>query len=271
MNNKINKSNQKNKIINQTTLRRRQTFKTVHSVTNMKFWYEYDTNEYSWRKIFEYIRISEYSTHYDMKNMIRTNIRIYSDQKNDTNEYTNIFVSKKGYEYDTNEYSWQKIFEYIRISEYSSHYVMPPKWGGKRKPFPKKREKAGGKDDQESWNNRRWNKLELSKVEQRLICRKKERFKIWELKPWSKESSQAAAFCQDSTGSHLIIRLYQSNSYNDHHHCCICHQNCNYQDCMQHHWQQFRDHHHCPPSSSSSTLKVSSAHQHCHWTPSSRW
>ena len=84
--------------------------------------YEYDTNEYSWRKIFEYIRISEYSTLYDMKNMIRTNIRIYSDQKNDTNEYTNIFVSKKGYEYDTNEYSWQKIFEYIRISEYSSHY-----------------------------------------------------------------------------------------------------------------------------------------------------
>jgi len=57
-----------------------------------------------------------------MKNMIRTNIRIYSDQKNDTNEYTNIFVSKKGYKYDTNEYSWQKIFEYIRISEYSSHY-----------------------------------------------------------------------------------------------------------------------------------------------------
>ena len=54
--------------------------------------------------------------------MIRTNIRIYSDQKNDTNEYTNIFVSKKGYEYDTNEYSWQKIFEYIRISEYLSHY-----------------------------------------------------------------------------------------------------------------------------------------------------
>jgi len=120
-----------------------------HSVTNMKFWYEriseyirieknntnecpnifvskkgyeYDTNEYSWRKIFEYIRISQYSTHYEKKNMIRTNIRTYSDQKNDTNEYTNIFVSKKGYEYDTNEYSWHKIFEYIRISEYSSHY-----------------------------------------------------------------------------------------------------------------------------------------------------
>ena len=49
-------------------------------------------------------------------------MRKYSDQKNDTNEYTNIFVSKKGYEYDTNEYLWQKIFEYIRISEYSSHY-----------------------------------------------------------------------------------------------------------------------------------------------------
>ena len=48
-----------------------------------------------------------------MKNMIRTNIRIYSDKKNDTNEYTNIFVSKKGYEYDTNEYS--NIFEYPNI------------------------------------------------------------------------------------------------------------------------------------------------------------
>ena len=56
--------------------------------------------------------------------MIRTNIQIYLDQKNDTNEYTNIFVSKKGYEYDTNEYSWRKIFEYIRISEYSTHYDM---------------------------------------------------------------------------------------------------------------------------------------------------
>ena len=66
--------------------------------------------------IFEY----PYITHYDMKNMIRTNIRIYSDQKNYTNEYTNIFVSKKGYEYDTNEYSWQKIFEYIRISVYNT-------------------------------------------------------------------------------------------------------------------------------------------------------
>ena len=34
-----------------------------HSVTNMKFWYEYETNEYSWHKIFEYFRISEYLTH----------------------------------------------------------------------------------------------------------------------------------------------------------------------------------------------------------------
>ena len=33
-----------------------------HSVTNMKFWYKYDTNEYSWRKIFEYIRIGVCST-----------------------------------------------------------------------------------------------------------------------------------------------------------------------------------------------------------------
>ena len=35
-----------------------------NSVTNMKFWYEYDTNEYSWRKIFEYpnIRHTMFST-----------------------------------------------------------------------------------------------------------------------------------------------------------------------------------------------------------------
>ena len=66
---------------------------TKHSVTNMKFWYE---------RISEYIRI----------------------EKNNTNECPNIFVSKKGYEYDTNEYSWRKVFEYIRISEYSRHYDM---------------------------------------------------------------------------------------------------------------------------------------------------
>ena len=57
-----------------------------------KKWYE---------RIYEYIRI----------------------QKKHTNEYTNIFVSKKWYEYDTNEYSYRKILEYIRISEYSSHYA----------------------------------------------------------------------------------------------------------------------------------------------------
>ena len=56
--------------------------------------------------------------------MIRTNIRIYSYQKNNTNEYLNIFASKKWYEYDTNEYSYRKIFEYIRISEYSPHPEM---------------------------------------------------------------------------------------------------------------------------------------------------
>ena len=59
----------------------------------MKFWYE---------RISEYIRI----------------------EKNNTNECPNIFVSKKGYEYDTNEYSWREIFEYIQISEYSSHNVV---------------------------------------------------------------------------------------------------------------------------------------------------
>ena len=65
-----------------------------------------------------YERISEYIR---IKKMIRTNIRIYSYQKNNTNEYPNIFASKKWYEYDTNEYSYRKIFEYIRISEYSPH------------------------------------------------------------------------------------------------------------------------------------------------------
>ena len=60
-----------------------------------KKWYE---------RIYEYIRI----------------------QKKHTNEYTNIFVSKKLNEYDTNEYSYRKILEYIQISEYSSHY--DPQW-----------------------------------------------------------------------------------------------------------------------------------------------
>ena len=56
--------------------------------------------------------------------MIRTNIRIYLYKKNNTNEYPNIFASKKWYEYDTNEYSYRKIFECIRISEYSPHPVL---------------------------------------------------------------------------------------------------------------------------------------------------
>ena len=59
-----------------------------HSVTNMKFRYE---------RISEYIRIEK---------TIQTNIQIYSYQKNNTNEYLNIFVSKKWYE---------RISEYIRI------------------------------------------------------------------------------------------------------------------------------------------------------------
>ena len=53
---------------------------------------------------------------------------LYSYKKNDTNEYPNIFISKiqyeliseyisikKWYEYDTNEYLYQKIFEYPNI------------------------------------------------------------------------------------------------------------------------------------------------------------
>ena len=50
--------------------------------------------------------------------MIRTNIRIYSYQKSNTNEYPNIFVSEKWYEYDTNEYSYRKIFECMNTFEY---------------------------------------------------------------------------------------------------------------------------------------------------------
>ena len=64
-------------------------FMNVHlGVTNINFRYE---------RIFKYIYIQK---------MIRMNIRIYSYQKNDTNEYPNIFVSKKQYE---------RISEYIRI------------------------------------------------------------------------------------------------------------------------------------------------------------
>ena len=59
-------------------------------VANINFRYEW---------IFEYIFFQK---------TIRTNIRIYSYQKNDTNEYPNIFVSKKWYEC---------ISEYIRINK----------------------------------------------------------------------------------------------------------------------------------------------------------
>ena len=49
---------------------------------------------------------NEYPNIFVSKKTIRTNIRIYSYQKNNTNEYPNIFVSKKWYE---------RISEYIRI------------------------------------------------------------------------------------------------------------------------------------------------------------
>ena len=52
---------------------------------------------------------------YSNQKTIRTNIRIYSYQKNDTNEYPNIFVSNKWYEYNTNEYLYWKIFKYTNI------------------------------------------------------------------------------------------------------------------------------------------------------------
>ena len=51
---------------------------------------------------------NEYPNIFVSKKTIRTNIRIYSYQKNNTNEYPNIFVSKKWYE---------RISEYIRIKK----------------------------------------------------------------------------------------------------------------------------------------------------------
>ena len=46
--------------------------------------------------------------------LIQTNIPIYLyPKKNDTNEYPNIFVSKKLYKYDTNEYLYWKIFDFF--------------------------------------------------------------------------------------------------------------------------------------------------------------
>ena len=70
----------------------------VQGVTNTNFQH---------KRIFEYIYI---------KKTIRTNIRIYSYQKNDTNEYPNIFVSKKWYDEYLNIFVSKK--QYERISEY---------------------------------------------------------------------------------------------------------------------------------------------------------
>ena len=77
--------------------------------TNIRI-YLYKKKQY--KGISEYIRIKKW---YEQ---ISEFIHI---KKNNTNEYLNIFASKKWYEYDTNEYSYWKIFEYIRISEYSPH------------------------------------------------------------------------------------------------------------------------------------------------------
>ena len=53
----------------------------------------------------------DFSLEHLYQKTIRTNIRIYSYQKDDTNEFPNIFVSEKWYEYDKNGYSYRKIFE----------------------------------------------------------------------------------------------------------------------------------------------------------------
>ena len=77
--------------------------RTYQGVTNINFRY---------KRIFEYIYIQKryewISEYICIKKTIRMNMRIYSYQK-------------KWYKYDTKEYSYWKIFEYIRISEYSSH------------------------------------------------------------------------------------------------------------------------------------------------------
>ena len=75
-------------------------------------------SNFSWHK---YIRILK---------TIRTNIRIYSYQKNDTNEYTNIFVSKKSIRTNIRIYSYQKndtnmIRTNIRIGKYSNIFEYP--------------------------------------------------------------------------------------------------------------------------------------------------
>ena len=57
------------------------------------------------RIIYEYICIQK---------IIQTNIQIY--------------LYKKMIQCNTNKYSEQKIFEYIQISEYSSHYDLAAKW-----------------------------------------------------------------------------------------------------------------------------------------------
>ena len=41
---------------------------------------------------------------------------IFVSKKFDLNEYPKIFLSEKLYEYDTNEYLYRKIFEYLNIS-----------------------------------------------------------------------------------------------------------------------------------------------------------
>ena len=81
------------------------------------FWFMPKSN-FSWHK---YIRILK---------TIRTNIRIYSYQKNDTNEYTNIFVSKKSIRTNIRIYSYQKndtnmIRTNIRIGKYSNIFEYP--------------------------------------------------------------------------------------------------------------------------------------------------
>ena len=93
-----------------------------HSVTNMKFWYE-RISEYiriekkQYERMSEYIRIKKRIRIWYERIFVAENIRIYSNirifntlwyEKYDTNEYPNIFGSKKWYE---------RIYEYIRIKK----------------------------------------------------------------------------------------------------------------------------------------------------------
>ena len=80
----------------------------------------------------------DFSLEYSYQKTIRTNIRIYSYQNNDTNEYPNMFVSKKWYEW-ISEYIfikkmiriwYERIFVSENIRIYSNIRIFVTPWPG---------------------------------------------------------------------------------------------------------------------------------------------